>query len=79
MSETPTFVSVGWTSVDQSGEIHQSEVSNAYQHMFGHGGPTRKSVRKIYTTEGKAKQYSPCKKAVEVFIKIKHPLKSGDV
>lgn len=63
------LIPVGWTPIDSTGAIHQSEVSNAYQHMFGHGGPTRKSVRKIYQTEGKAAQYSPVGKAVEVFVK----------
>lgn len=64
------LVSIGWVAVTETGDVHQSEVSNAYQHMFGHGQSTRKSVRKIYATEGKAAQYSPIKKAKEVFIHV---------
>tara|TARA_R110002095_G_scaffold50520_1_gene44320 strand:- start:162 stop:380 length:219 start_codon:yes stop_codon:yes gene_type:complete len=62
------YLSVGWTPIGEAGQLHQSDVSNAYQHMFGHGGATRKSVRKIYATENKAAQYSPISKAKEIFI-----------
>ncbi len=61
-------ISIGFTPIDVAGEVYQSEVSNAYQHMFGHGAKTRKSVRKVYSTERRAASYSPVGLAKEVFI-----------
>ena len=65
------FTAIGWTPVDEAGNVHQSTVSNAYQNMFrkDKDTPTRKSVKKIYATEGKAAQYSPIGKAEQVFLK----------
>lgn len=64
------MISIGWIPVDKDGDVHQATVSNAYNHMFDKKNrkPTRKAVRKVYVTEGKAAQYSPVGKAKEVFI-----------
>lgn len=63
------MISIGWIPVDRDGAVHQATVSNAYSNMFDRQKrkPTRKAVRKVYVTRGKASQYSPVGKAKEVF------------
>jgi hypothetical protein len=57
--------SIGWVPVDENDQVFQSTVSAAYSKGRGQ---TRKSVRKIYATEGRAASYSPVSKAKEVFV-----------
>lgn len=66
-----TYKSIGWIPTE-NGAAYQSTVSNAYNHMFDKKNrkPTRKSVQKVYGTEGRAKGYSPDGTAEEVFIVI---------
>ncbi len=59
------MMSIGWVAVDQNGDVYQSDVSAAYSKGRGQ---TRKSVRKIYTTEARAASYSPVGSAKEVFV-----------
>ncbi len=69
-TNTISSTSIGWVPIDHTGEVYQATVSNRYNAMFDpkNRKPTRKAVRKLYSTEKRAASYSPVGKAKEVFI-----------
>lgn len=62
-------IELGWVPLDEEGKPYQP-MRGKYYHL-------RKKPVTLYKTEGRAKGYSPVKKARPVFYEVEIPLDNG--